>query len=130
MNYPVWYLPETGGGTLIALIAIIGFFYTNNMLLMVLPERFGGYFSHRNGSLLVFDQPGFWRRFFHMMLGALAVGGLFVGLLGRLRKKAEPALAAHAEAVGISTFFLFTLVASIVCIGWLLQKTFAALPER
>jgi hypothetical protein len=106
------------------LLVIIGFTYTNNMLLMVLPERFGEYFSHRNGSLLVFDHPGFWPRFLHMMLGALAVGGLFVGLLGRLRKKVEPALAAHAEEVGLSTFFLFTLGNVMVGFWYLL-----ALPE-
>ena len=91
------------------LLALIGFFFTNNMLLMVLPERFGDYFSHRNGSLLVFDRPGFWPRFLHMMLGAFAVGGLFVGFLGRFRKSANPDLAAHAEQVGLSSFFVLTL---------------------
>jgi hypothetical protein len=29
MNYPVWYLPETGGGLLIALIAILHVFVSH-----------------------------------------------------------------------------------------------------
>ncbi|EKD39710.1 MAG: hypothetical protein ACD_75C00313G0002 [uncultured bacterium] len=91
------------------LLAAIGFFYSNNMLLMALPERFGEYFSHRNGSMLVFDHPEFRPRFLHMMLGSLAVGGLFVGLLGRFSRNARPELAAHAEQVGLSSFFILTL---------------------
>ena len=91
------------------LLALVGFFLANNMLLMVLPERFGEYFIHRGGSLLVFTHPEFWPRFLHMVFGALAMGGLFVSLLGRFRGKAEPELAAYAEQVGLSWFSLFTL---------------------
>ena len=29
MNYPVWYLPETGGGVLIALIAVLHVFVSH-----------------------------------------------------------------------------------------------------
>lgn len=29
MNYPVWYLPETGGGFLIALIAVLRVFVSH-----------------------------------------------------------------------------------------------------
>lgn len=106
------------------LLVAIGFFYSNNMLLMALPERFGEYFSHRNGSLLVFDHPEFWPRFLHMMLGSFAVGGLFVGLLGRFYKNARLELAAHAEQVGLSSFFILTL--GNICAGlWYL----VSLPE-
>lgn len=91
------------------LLALVGFFLANNMLLMVLPERFGEYFTHREGNLLIFDHPEFWPRFLHMLCGALAMGGLSVGLLGRFRGKVEPELAAHAEQLGLTWFFLFTL---------------------
>lgn len=43
MNYPVWYLPETGGGFLIALIAIVHVFISHfavgGCLYLVLTER-------------------------------------------------------------------------------------------
>lgn len=91
------------------LLALVGFFLVNNMLLMVLPARFGEYLSHRSGSLLVFSHPEFWPRFLHMVFGALAIGGLFVGLLGRFRSRTQAELAAYAERVGLSWFVLFTL---------------------
>jgi hypothetical protein len=75
---------------------------------MVSPEQFGEYFSHKSGTLLSFGQPGFWPRFLHMVLGALAIGGLFVVLLGRFRKSVNPDLARHAEQVGLSSFLFLT----------------------
>ena len=92
------------------LLFCIGYFFSNNMLLMSLPERFSEYFQHRDGSLLVSGQSQFLPRYLHMMTGALAVGGLFVALLGRFRAKATPELAAHASAVGMKTFFFMTIV--------------------
>ena len=92
------------------LLFCIGYFFSNNMLLMSLPERFSEYFQHRDGSLLVSGQSEFLPRYLHMMTGALAVGGLFVALLGRFRAKAAPELAAHASAVGMKTFFFMTIV--------------------
>lgn len=106
------------------LLTLIGFFFSNNMLLMVLPERFGEYFAHRGGTLLVFNHPEFWPRFLHMVLGAFAIGGLFVGLLGRFYKKTKPELAAHAEQVGLSSFFILTLVNVLIGFWY-----FLALPE-
>lgn len=91
------------------LLVIVGFFFSNNMLLMALPEQFGEYFSHKSGTYLSFHQSVFWPRFLHMFLGALAMGGLFVALLGRFRKAVHPALANHAEQVGLGSFLLLTL---------------------
>lgn len=106
------------------LLTLIGFFFSNNMLLMALPERFGEYFAHRAGTLLVFDHPEFWPRFLHMALSAFAIGGLFVGLLGRFYKKTKPELAAHAEQVGLSSFFIMTLINVFIGFWY-----FLALPE-
>lgn len=92
------------------LLFCIGYFFSNNMLLMSLPEWFSEYFQHRDGSLLVSGQSEFLPRYLHMMTGALAVGGLFVALLGRFRAKVAPELAAHASAVGMKTFFFMTIV--------------------
>lgn len=93
--------------TFILLLAV-GFFLTSNMLLMTVPERFSEYFAHKNGTLLAVDQPEFWPRFLHMVFGALAVGGLFVALLGRFRKPRNPHLAVHAEQLGLTWFLLLT----------------------
>lgn len=92
------------------LLFCIAYFFSNNMLLMTLPERFSEYFQHRDGSLLVSGQSEFLPRYLHMMAGALGVGGLFVALLGRFRAKETPELAAHAAVVGMRTFFFMTVV--------------------
>ena len=94
----------------LALLLVIGFFFSNNMLLMSLPERFTDYFGQKNGTLLAIDHATFWPRYLHMMCGALAVGGLFVGLLGRFRKTVDPELAQHSERIALTTFFTLTLV--------------------
>lgn len=93
---------------------IIGFLFSNNMLLMVYPERFAEYFTNRSGTMLAAGQTEFWARYLHMMMGSIAVGGLFVGLLGRYKKSADPELAKHADQVGLKTFFIFTLINVVV----------------
>lgn len=93
-----------------ALLLVIGFFFSNNMLLMTLPGRFAEYFATKNGTLLAIDQPEFWPRFSHMIIGALAIGGLFVSLLGRYRKSDTPDLAVHSERFGMTWFFSLTLI--------------------
>lgn len=103
------------------LLLLIGFFFSNNMLLMSLPDHFSEYFAHKNGTLLVVDHVTFWPRYLHMMCGALAVGGLFVGLLGRFRKTADLELAAHCERLGLRTFLVLTLVNVVFGFWYLLS---------
>ncbi len=103
------------------LLLVIGFFFTNNMLLMATPEHFGEYFIHKSGTLLLSDQAGFWPRFLHMLLGSLAIGGLFVALVGRFRKSANPDLAKHAEQVGLTSFLVLTSVNILIGILYLLS---------
>lgn len=102
-------------GPIIAIVVlcflfVIGFLFSNNMLLMSLPERFTQYFSQKNGTILAYDHVTFWPRYLHMMVGSLAVGGLFVALLGRFKKKEDLELARHSEQLGMTTFLLLTLV--------------------
>lgn len=104
-----------GFGPIIALVLFcfllaIGFLFSNNMLLMSLPERFTAYFSQKNGTILAYDHVTFWPRYLHMMVGSLAVGGLFVALLGRFKQKEDFALARHSEQLGMATFLILTLI--------------------
>lgn len=96
------------------ILLTIGFFFSNNMLLMVSPDRFVEYFDNRNGTLLAAGQTEFWARYLHMIFGSLAVGGLFVGLLGRYKKSADPELAKLADRVGLKTFFVLSLINIVV----------------
>ena len=104
-----------GAGRWLALVILlvllaIGFLFVNNMLLMILPERFAAYFSNMGGSLPAADHPVLLPRYLHMMTGAVAVGGLFVALAGRFQADRDPELAAQARDVGLQTFFWGTAV--------------------
>lgn len=92
------------------LLLIVGYFFSNNMLLMTLPEKFSYYFHHMDGSMLVSGNDQFLPRYLHMVFGALAVGGLFVALLGKIKAVEDPELADHACRVGMGTFFWLSLV--------------------
>lgn len=90
------------------LLLIIGYFFSNNMLLMTLPKKFSYYFYHMDGTMLVSDNVQFLPRYLHMMCGALAVGGLFVALLGRFKAMEHPDIAEHSLRVGMNTFSWLT----------------------
>jgi len=69
------------GSSLLGLV-YVGFMFSNNMTLMLRPEGWQPYFDGYGGFLNWHD-PALYPRFLHMMIGALAVGGLFVALLGK-----------------------------------------------
>lgn len=98
------------GLAVFVVMLVIGFFFSNNMLLMSMPERFGEYFSHRGGDVLSTGAGEFWPRYLHMILGSLAIGGLFVGLLGKFKRVDNEILAEHAEKVGLGFFTFFTCI--------------------
>ncbi|HKI80103.1 MAG TPA: hypothetical protein VKA04_00515, partial [Pseudodesulfovibrio sp.] len=72
------------GSSLLGLV-YVGFMFSNNMTLMLRPEGWQPYFDGY-GGFLNWRDPALYPRFLHMMIGALAVGGLFVALLGRHQK--------------------------------------------
>lgn len=109
----------------LAIFFVIGAFFTNNMLLMTLPARFGEYFANMGGTLLIMDHPEYIPRYLHMMLGALAVGGLYVAVLGRFKGERDIELMEHAESLGMRTFFYLTVVNVVIGIVYL-----ATLPKE
>ena len=66
----------------------VGFMFTNNMTLMLHPETWPQYFT-AHGAILNLDDATVPPRFLHAMVGALAVGGLFLALLGQVRDNKE-----------------------------------------
>ena len=86
----------------------IAFIYSNNMTLMLNPEKWSVYFERPAGTFLNLADPVLFPRYFHFVIGALAVGGLFVALFGRFRKTMEPEIRAAAEKIGMVTFSVMT----------------------
>lgn len=103
----------------LSLILVIGFFFSNNMLLMSVPEEFQRYFSQMNGTLLVAERAELWPRFLHMILGACAVGALFVAMLCRFSGDKE--LSVYGTGLGVKMFLYLTGLNVLVGFWYLLS---------
>ncbi|QGY39111.1 hypothetical protein GM415_02880 [Pseudodesulfovibrio cashew] len=75
-------------GSSLAGLLFTGFMLTNNISLMLVPNNWLQYFSGQGGFLNLAD-PTLIPRYLHFMVGAVAVGGLWVALLGQMRKEDE-----------------------------------------
>ena len=67
----------------LAAIVYIGFMLSNKMTLMLRPEVWPEYFIDPHGFILNLSDPVLYPRFMHFAISALAVGGLFVALVGK-----------------------------------------------
>lgn len=108
-------------------LLVIGFFFSNNMTMMLSPEKWVRYFSSPDGTLLNLAEPTLAPRYLHFVLSAVAMGGLFMALVWRL--KADGRASACHEKVkqslnwflgatllqfGVGTWWLMTLPRHIV----------------
>jgi len=69
----------TTGITMLSLLCI-GFFLSNNMTMMLHPESWIRFFDHPDGFLLHFNDPTLIPRYLHMVVSAIAFGGLAIAL--------------------------------------------------
>jgi hypothetical protein len=91
----------------------VGFMLSNNMTLMLRPEFWPAYFDDAK-AFLNWSDPTLYPRFLHFMVGAAAIGGLFVALLGQWIKKQE-----HVE-VGMTWLTRATMLNLAVGVWFLL----------
>lgn len=105
---------------LAALILLyIGFLFTNNWTLALSPEKWGAYFAQPGGTLWNLDEPTLWPRYLHMVLGAVAVGGLGLAGFGQFRQARGVDSTALIDQ-GISWFKWTTLVQMGIGVWWLI----------
>lgn len=98
-----WRTGVIGAVTLV--IFIVGWIYSNNMTLMISPDRWPAlYFSNQNGTNWNTGEPQLIARYIHMMVSAIAVSGLLVSLIGW--KNDNQFISRH----GLTVFFRFTLI--------------------
>ena len=74
-------------GLISSLLLIIGFFFSNNITLMLHPETWNRYFDHPAAMLLNFSDPTLIPRYLHFVVASMAVGGLAIALYFRQRQK-------------------------------------------
>ncbi len=131
-DFSFFRLGRLRGPTIFLILAIflsIAFIYSNNMTLMLNPEKWVVYFRHPAGTVLNLGDPALFPRYFHFMIGALAVGGLFIAIFGRMRRAMEPEIRAAAEKAGMNVFSVMTglqVVAGFIFLLSLPRKVMAA----
>jgi hypothetical protein len=93
------------------LFLIIGFLYTNNMVLMLTPENWKPlYLASAFGTHLNLGEPTLLPRFFHFLVAALAVSGLSVSLYGLWKIKRDDRVGLWAVRFGGKWFVWATLI--------------------
>ena len=92
------------------LFIVIAYFFTNNMLLMTLPEKFSDWFKNMGGTILASSDKVFLPKYLHDLFGATAIGGLYVALISQLKKDKDSELAEYGKELGLKVFFWFTII--------------------
>ncbi|MFP4213752.1 MAG: hypothetical protein ACLFRL_06535 [Desulfohalobiaceae bacterium] len=106
-------------------LLLTGFFFTNNMTLMLSPERWSAYFQDKSGTILNLGDPTLIPRYLHFLLASMAVAGLFQALIWqRKQKKDLPEAQANVQQ-GLKWFSYCTAL-QILAGFWFL----IALPNR
>lgn len=99
----------------------VAFVYTSNFTQMLRPEAFAAaYRAEGRGLVLNLGDPTFWPRLLHTLLGAVAVAGLGVALLGVRRRGDAPEFAAWAIRKGTTAFGMSTAVNIVVGLVYLM----------
>ena len=71
------------------LLLLVGFFFTNNMTMMVQPATWVRYFNNASGTLLNLADPMLWPRYLHFVIASIAVAGLYKSVRAALRRNAD-----------------------------------------
>lgn len=106
----------------IALIFLsIAFIYSNNMSLMLQPERFLPFYTaDARGIHLDVGDVALFPRYLHMLLGAIAIAGLGVAIYGRWCEKTDHEHGVWAMRFGALWFSGATALNVVVGFWWLL----------
>ncbi|KPA11958.1 conserved hypothetical protein, membrane [Candidatus Magnetomorum sp. HK-1] len=73
------------GFTVVSLLWI-AFVFTNNMTLMLSPDKWSMYFEDRGGLWLNLTEKTLFPRFFHFVAASIAIGGLSIALYRQVQK--------------------------------------------
>ena len=105
----------------VLLFMVIGFFYVNNMSLSAMPEKFiTKYTSHPSGANLFLEQRFIIPRYLHFMVGATAIAGLFVIILGLIQKKKDLDQGNWMMRTGAKWFLYMTMAQVLIGIWFLI----------
>jgi hypothetical protein len=137
MNYPMWYLPDIGGGMLMALIAILHVFVSHfavgGGLYLIYVEKKG--LRENSAEILEFTRRH--ARFFLLVTMVFgSISGVGIWFIIALINPAATSYLIHTFVFGWAAeyspliFFLVTLVLGVICVVWMLRLTAVALKNE
>lgn len=86
---------------------IIAFLFSNNMTLMLNPEKWTAYFENRSGTILNLGDPTLIPRYLHFVVASIAVAGLFMAVTWKFKQ--DPKAGEYIQE-GLRWFSYATLV--------------------
>lgn len=96
-------------GLVIVLLLIVGFFFTNSILIMIDPKSWTRYFHEPWGRIIHTAEPSLIPRYLHFVLASLATGGLIMGMMGWLKEKRGDIETAEKYSQGLVFYGLVTI---------------------
>lgn len=103
------------------LVAVVGLIYTNNLTLMLAPEKFAAlYHSNPAGTHWNFDDPTVVPRYLHFFVASFAITCLFVVIYGLGKIKVNESYGKWAVKYGAMWFTIATIIQMAVGIWFLL----------
>ena len=96
---------------LIAAVALllVAFFFTNNISIMQDLGSWPDYFSDRSGAMINWSDASLIPRYLHMVVSALAVGGLFLAVAAWFKKRRGDASAVERIRSGLNYYGVATM---------------------
>ena len=104
---------------------IIAFFFTNNMTLMLEPEKWLAYFSGSSGTILNLSDASLIPRYLHFVVGSVAIAGLYLALIGHFKLTKSTVSKEQLVSTGLRYFSWATVLQILLGIWFLL-----ALPQE
>jgi len=92
------------------LLLFIAFLFVNNITLMLTPEKWTEYFTNPKGTILNLSEVTLIPRYLHFVFASLAVGGLSISILGKIKHGKDPDHYSPMIFSGMKWFFYGTLV--------------------
>jgi hypothetical protein len=103
------------------LLLAIAFIYVNNMSLMLRYQNWPGYFADKRGLMLDLADRSLFPRFFHFVIGALAVASISWSAWAHFRERRGKGADDHAKKTGLKLFWIFTSIQMLVGLLWLVS---------